>query len=122
MLNERLKTLRERHELSQKELAIAINKTPQAYNYYEKGSREPDIETLIKIADLFSISIDYLVGHTVHTAVSSMNFSEDEIELIKKYRALDEHGKETVDYNIEHEYGRSRKVEGNNTYSEAITG
>lgn len=109
MLCERLKYLRERKNLSQKEIAKKINKTPQAYNYYEKGTRVPDIETLIKLANIYSITLDYLVGRDFHSKESIKNLSPEETDHIEKYRALDERGKENVDTTLEHEYGRTKK-------------
>lgn len=119
MLGKRLKELRERHELTQKETAIAINKTPQAYNYYEKGSREPDIETLKKMADLFTVSIDYLVGHSTSVSHTPLKITEEELEHIKKYRTLDERGKQAVDENLEREYANSLKTMSNEEYGKA---
>lgn len=58
-----LKILREKHNLSQKEVALVINKTPQAYSLYEQGKREPDIATLIKLADYYKITVDELLNH-----------------------------------------------------------
>lgn len=62
---QRLRLLREKHHLSQKEVAAKIHKTPQAYSLYEQGKRSPDVETLIQLADFFHVSVDYLLGHEV---------------------------------------------------------
>lgn len=59
----RLKRLRELKGISQKELANELgNINQQTISNYEVGVREPDIQTLIKLADYFGVSIDYLVG------------------------------------------------------------
>ena len=60
----RLKQIREEKGLSQNELAKKINMTQQRISSYEKGIREPDIETLKILADFFNVSIDYLLGKT----------------------------------------------------------
>ncbi len=58
----RLKQLREQRGLSQKDLADFLGMTRQAVAYYESGKREPNINTIIKLADYFSVSADYLLG------------------------------------------------------------
>ena len=58
----RLKELRELRMLTQKEVAQVIGCTPNVYSRYERGEREPDIETLCRIASYFDVTLDYLVG------------------------------------------------------------
>lgn len=60
----RLREIRINHQKTQKELAEHLGSTIRAIAYYESGSREPNIATLIAIADYFGVSIDYLVGRT----------------------------------------------------------
>jgi len=60
----RLKELRLRQNLNQKDIAKYINKTTQAYSLYERGERDPDSATLIQLADFFDVSVDYLLGRT----------------------------------------------------------
>ena len=64
MFAERLKELREKYDLSQSELGKTLNVTPQSISNYETGKRMPEISELIKLADYFGVSIDYLVGRT----------------------------------------------------------
>ena len=61
---ENLKKLREEAGVSQKNLAEVIGVSQQSINKYENHNIEPDIGTLIRIADYFSTSVDYLIGHT----------------------------------------------------------
>lgn len=58
----RLKQLREENNLSQLDLANKLNMSQQAISAYEKGAREPDIDTIKKISDFFNVSTDYLLG------------------------------------------------------------
>ena len=58
----RLKELRKERQLTQQELGEIINCTHTAINYYENGKRQPDLETLCKLADYFNVSVDYLLG------------------------------------------------------------
>lgn len=62
LLRENLKRLREERRLTQKEIATHLHKSVQAYSQYELGKREPDIDTLIKLADYYQLSLDNLIG------------------------------------------------------------
>lgn len=62
--NERLRLLRSESELSQAELAKRLGLTKSSVNMYERGDREPDIDTLKSIADYFGVSMDFLLGKT----------------------------------------------------------
>ncbi|WP_432662330.1 helix-turn-helix transcriptional regulator [Wukongibacter baidiensis] len=59
----RLKEIREKNAMTQDDLAKILKITRQAVGNYEQGSRFPnDIELLTKIADIFDVSLDYLLG------------------------------------------------------------
>lgn len=62
---ERLKELRIGRGLSQRELGKRLGMTNSAISMYERGEREPDYETLEKIADLFNVDIAYLLGKEI---------------------------------------------------------
>jgi len=60
---DRLKYLRTEHNLSMLALATAVGlKSKGAINQFEKGLNLPSIETLVALADYFSVSVDYLLG------------------------------------------------------------
>lgn len=61
-LQNELKRYRKKHNLSQAEIAKKINVSQQAYANYENGTRLPNIEILIKIADEYGVSLDILTG------------------------------------------------------------
>ena len=60
----RLKELRKKKGISQLRLATDLNTTQNTISRYETGEREPGIDELIKIADYFNVSVDYLIGRT----------------------------------------------------------
>ena len=62
MLNENLKQLRKSKGLSQEELAIRLNVVRQTISKWEKGLSVPDADMLIKIADIFEVSVSELLG------------------------------------------------------------
>lgn len=57
-----LKQHRETYGYTQKQMAEIIGITLRSYQRYESGEREPNIETLVQIADFFKISLDDLIG------------------------------------------------------------
>lgn len=61
-LPERLRQLREEKEWTQEQLGEILNVSGATVNRYEKGLRNPAPETLIKLAEIFNISLDYLLG------------------------------------------------------------
>lgn len=60
----RLKYLREQRKISQLKLAIDLNMNQNSISRYETGVREADYATLIRFADYFNVSIDYLLERT----------------------------------------------------------
>ena len=60
----RLKLLREQHKLSQTEVADLIFIAQNTYSYYENGHRDIPTQTLIRLADLYDVSVDYILCRT----------------------------------------------------------
>ena len=61
MFGKKLKMLRKKIGLTQANLAKKLGISPSAVGMYEQGRREPDSAMLVKIADLFKVSVDYLI-------------------------------------------------------------
>ena len=59
----RLKELRKANGLTQHQLANELGMIHQTYSNYENEKHEPNIAMLIKLADYFDVSVDYLIGH-----------------------------------------------------------
>ncbi len=57
-----LKQLRIEKGLSQREFGSIFNVVNQTISFWENGSREPDLDTLVLIAKFFDVSVDYLLG------------------------------------------------------------
>ncbi|SFU39348.1 helix-turn-helix domain-containing protein [Alicyclobacillus macrosporangiidus] len=64
MLGERLRTLRKSRNLKRDDVASAIGVTPRVITFYETGDKKPTLDTAIKLADFFDVSLDYLVGRS----------------------------------------------------------
>ncbi len=66
----RLKELRKNRNISQVKLALDLSMNQNSISRYETGEREADYQTLIKIADYFHVSIDYLLGRTENPKIN----------------------------------------------------
>lgn len=64
MFKERLKNLRIENSIKQETLAKVLNITTSTVSMYENGTREPSLETLVKISEFFNVTTDYLLGKT----------------------------------------------------------
>lgn len=62
VFSEQLKDLRKTKGLTQKEVSEKIGIARGSYGNWERGKREPNIEMLVKLADYFDVSLDYLLG------------------------------------------------------------
>ena len=60
--SETLRALRKKEHLTQEELATALDLSPSAIGMYERSQREPNFETLEKLADYFGVSVSVLVS------------------------------------------------------------
>lgn len=60
----KLKELRQKRKISQLKLALDLNMNQNSISRYENMEREADYETLIKFADYFDVSVDYLLGRS----------------------------------------------------------
>lgn len=59
---ERMRALREDHDLTQSQAGKIINKSQQGYNHIETGRAELKIDDLIKLCDFYHVSADYFIG------------------------------------------------------------
>ena len=62
MIYENIRNLREDRDLRQKDLATMLNVSQNTYSQYETGVIELTASTLIKLADFYDVSVDYLLG------------------------------------------------------------
>lgn len=111
-IGERIKYAREKKGLLQAQLAELIGvKSPSVISNWEKGTNKPDAEKIVALCKALDISASYLLDFK---AFDEQNFSPVEIEIIKKYRVLDEHGHEAVQMIINHEYKRCITIKSSN--------
>ena len=95
-----LRKLRDEAGITQKQLADAIGVSQQSINKYENHNIEPDIETLIRIADYFDTSVDYIIGHSSLRrkleATSPFELNNTESSIIEAYRKLTQKQKDCI--------------------------
>lgn len=89
-LGKHLAELRKKHQYKQKDLAAKLNVSQQVISNIERGFSTPDIELLKKMADLYGISLDYLVDRDFYDEVES----EIEKKIISCIKQMDDRGKE----------------------------
>lgn len=115
-LGVKIKEYRIKKGITQAELAKLIDTTMQNVSQYERGIRKPKIETLQKIAaaldvDVYSIAdwdtASQMLENDINSNVLNPPITSQEMDIIKKYRALDAHGKEVVSYLLDREYERA---------------
>lgn len=91
-----LRKLRMSNGVSQEKLAEFLGITQQSINRYERHKIEPDIETMILMADYFNTTVDYLIGHTPPEDPQELELTKDEWALLRDYRQLSESERESI--------------------------
>lgn len=91
MFNERLKSLRAGKRLTQNDVAKALHISRVAYTNYELGNRDPDFDTLKKLANYFDVSVDYLLENSevklkADRILATANHSAREQAVVNAYR------------------------------------
>lgn len=81
-LGNRIKTLRLEKNINQKQLAAQLGVSASAIPAYEQGIRNPSLTVLIKLAHVFGVSTDYLLGLDKIHSVSVENLTEEQIKAI----------------------------------------
>lgn len=103
MLGERLKILRINAGLKQDDLLKKFGLSSARYSQYETGKRSPDYELLIKLADFYDVSLDFLLGrkesnkNEIKSKSSHAEISEKDLELLQQLKNLPADKREIVD-------------------------
>lgn len=93
----KIKQLRIENDVSQEKLAKILNTSQNSISNYEKGNTEPNLTNLIKLADYFNVSLDYLCDRQFNNQIGYIR--EDRKELIKIINELsDNDAKEITAY------------------------
>ena len=96
-----LKALRLSKKLSQQQLALRLDLSQQTIYKKENGITEPDIATLIKLANYFNTSVDYLIGNTNNPqrpgSYSETELTKSELQHLRIYRNMPNTVQELLD-------------------------
>lgn len=95
-----LKEIRLAHGKTQSEVAEYLNIARASYTNIENGKRSPDVETLIALADFYSVSIDSLLGRTMQekkpAASEREHLSYEETELLRCFRMVNGESRKAI--------------------------
>lgn len=93
LLGERLRDLREEFNYDQKDIGEKLHISASAYGYYEQNRNEPSLETLVKLAQIYNVSTDYLLGlsniresTTEYITSTKIPLTKKEVEAIKEMK------------------------------------
>lgn len=131
-VSENIKKFRKSRGLKQSELGKLVGKAPSVIANWEAGTNRPDVDSLKKLCKVFEIDANTLFGWENKKVApeqieSDADITKNEYAHIKKYRALDEHGKEMIDTVLEKETQRieaekSKTVDDDRPYLIAARG
>lgn len=83
-MGDKLKSLRIEKKLTQKQVAERIGLAISAVSSYESGSRYPSYDVLVRLAHIFHVSTDYLLGMTDKRNIDVTGLADDEIEIVSQ--------------------------------------
>ncbi|MCL2816370.1 MAG: helix-turn-helix domain-containing protein [Oscillospiraceae bacterium] len=91
----RIKELRDEKNMTQIRLSIELGVSQETVSAYEIGKHYPSVKSLMLMAELFGVSMDYIMGiSTVRNAVLEEGLPDSEVKLLRLYRQLDKLKKE----------------------------
>ena len=97
----RLAELRDNADLKQTELAEKVSLKSSAISKYEKGLTQPSMDTLIRFAEIFNVSVDYLLGlSSIPNPYTTENFTPKEVDIILRFRRLTKENQIRIDERI----------------------
>ncbi len=90
----RIKELRLEKRLLQSDVAKYIGKSERIVGFYEKGERDPNTDTLLKLSELFDVSVDYILGKSKVKNMPTLN--DIDIAFASGIKGLTKENKETL--------------------------
>lgn len=103
---ERLKQLRTNAGLTQLEVSQLLGVERSTYVKYERGNSDPPTATLVRLADYFGVTVDYLIGHDSAAVppLSKPAISDADFNILKKFHALDDMAQARILNALDFEY------------------
>lgn len=128
-LAKNLYTLRKAHNLTQKQVSTYLNISRQAYSNYETSKRAPDLDSLIRMSQLYNVTLDTLVNQNIGnqfaeqkgpyqiglsiTTGDTIYLTNSELDLIMNYRNLSSNNKKVLDGFISSHLSQPHKKSNN---------
>lgn len=88
ILAERLRELRKKNRMTQKDVAAFLGISESGYGYYEQGRNEPSLETLRKLASKYDVSVSYITGEVSDKQTSQKSSTTDEKDIAKRMEKI----------------------------------
>ncbi len=82
-LGDRLKKLRETAGLQQVQVGKLLGVDRSSVNHYESGARQPSLDVLVRYAEIFHVTTDYLLGRTIRDVLDVSGLTDSEINIVK---------------------------------------
>ncbi len=82
---------------TQKEIASELGLVPQRFNFYVTGRSEPDLATLVLLANYFNVSVDYLLSNEKEPTANSNGLSKQDQTLVVAYHAASPDDRAIID-------------------------
>lgn len=118
----RLEKLRDVHGYTKKEVSLKLGFSANVYGSYERGERRPSLETLVKLAELYDTSIDYLIRGKEYNSKNRSNFEDTIKDILEKnnitkfslleldkWRSLSKNELEEIDHHFEWVVEKARR-------------
>lgn len=84
MIADRIKFLREQHNLTQTDLARNLGITRSSVNAWEMGISTPSTQYIVELSSIFRVSTDYLLGVLPTATVNISGLTEEDIQVVQK--------------------------------------
>lgn len=92
----RIKELRIEKHLLQSDVAKYIGKSERVVGFYETGERDPNTDTLLKLSELFDVSVDYILGKSEVKSSDTIHLDHLDIAFASGIRGLNKENQETL--------------------------
>ena len=97
MFGKRLRNVRLYNKYTQQNMADLLHMTLVAYQKYEQGNTKPPLETLVLLADIFNISVDYLLGRDEYLKSIGIEINIPEVPMKKRRKIKQKSDAEKTD-------------------------
>ena len=113
---EMLKQLRLSRKMTQQDVALFLGVDRSTYVKYERGTSDPPTATLVRLADYFNVSVDFLLGHAASVSIPGQapaaQLNAADAEILREFHALDDMAQARILNSLAFEYQAATRQEG----------